>query len=869
MPKTSNPYRLGGDFLPSAYAIHLEPDLERFTFRGTVTIELEAVRKFSKIRLHALELKIPKAALVRGKERHEAKAIRFDAKYETVELDFGRAFPAARCCNLELEFEGSLNDKMHGFYRTSYDLNGQKTFGAATQFEATDARRAFPCFDEPDRKARFRVALTVPDKLTALSNMPVEAEARSGGKKTIQYETSPIMSTYLVCFVVAHLECIEGKDKNGVPIRIFTTPGKKEQGRFALEVAEHALPYFSEWFGIPYHLPKLDQVALPDFASGAMENWGLVTYRETALLVDPQNSSVAARQRVAEVIAHELAHQWFGNLVTMEWWTDLWLNEGFASYMGPKAVHDQFPEWQIWTQFLVSDFFLALRDDGLKNSHPIEIEVKNPHEIREIFDHITYSKGSSVNRMLEHFLTEPVFRKGLRVYLKKFASKNAKTTDLWAELERASKKPVRAMMASFTKQEGYPVLDVRVKSQSAKRAVLEISQERFLSDGTKDRTGKMWKAPITADAPGAKRVSAVLASRRLLLAVAAPASSWIKINPGQSAFYRVAYSPDLLARLTRALGSGELGIADALGLVDDAFVLARAGRLRTRQALEIAAACKKRVDYNLWANVSGILAEVENILPAPSKEPYAVFARGLYHEVSRRLGWSAAKSDSHLDVLLRSLVIARLGHYGDAAVIGESKNRFARHLASGDLDPNLRGAIYSIVAEHGGADEYDSLLKLYREAPLQEEKVRLLRALTRFREPAVAQKALSFALSPDVRSQDAYVVLAGFGSNAAAREIAWRFIQKPWPALAERFGGGNVGLLGRVIEGSTSGFTAPKQLASVKNFFKTHRVPGTERAVKQSIEVIQLHVDWAARDVADVQDWLKHGSPELNKWRKP
>ncbi len=848
--KSINPYRLDRTLIPRLYDIALKVDLAAFTFTGVETVSLEASKPFSHVTLHALEIDITKAAL----DGVAPEKITFDKKYETVTLRFGRKFQAGKRA-LVLEFKGTLNDKMHGFYRTSYEVNGQKRWGAATQFEATDARRAFPCWDEPDLKAQFRVSLTVPKELTALSNMPEVEETISGATKRVAYAVTPVMPAYLLCFVVADLEYVETKDSNGVPIRVFTTPGKKEQGRFALEVAAHTLPYFGEWFGIPYMLPKCDQVALPDFASGAMENWGLVTYRETALLVDPKNSSAAARQRVAEVIDHELAHQWFGNLVTMEWWTDLWLNEGFASYMGPKAVDHQFPEWDVWTQFLADDYFVALRDDSLKNSHPIEIPVKNPHEIREIFDHITYSKGSSVNRMLEHYLSEQTFRKGLRTYLKKYAYGNAKTIDLWAELEKASGKPVKAVMASYTKQEGYPAL--AAKLEGPKQDMLTLRQERFLFDGSKDLQKRLWKVPVTVRAKGGKDVSVFLPGRSASVRVVAKKDSWIKVNPGQSGFYRTAYTPELLARLAQGIKAGDLPVIDCLGIVDDAFYLARAGRIHTSDALAVAESCRDSVDYNVWLVVSGILGQVENILAGHASAAFERFSRRLFAPVAGKLGWEASSSDTHLTLLLRGLVMARRGHFGDPASIDEAKKRFEKFSSGGALDPNLRSAVYGVIAENGGQAEYDKLLHLYRETKLQEEKVRVLRALTRFRDAAVVAKVLQFSLSPDVRSQDTYVVLAGFGSNRAARECAWKFVKDNWKTISARFGGGNVGLLAHILEGSTESFTTREALADVRRFFKSHPVPGTERATRQAVEIIRANVRWLARDAGGVAQWLE------------
>ena len=860
MPEKKNPYRLGPEIEPIRYMIELEPNLTRFTFRGHETISLRAKKPFAAITLHATELKVAKAILwTSKKEPHPAAKISYDEKMETVEIRLGRKLPVSNYL-LYLEFEGSLNEKMHGFYRTSYEIKGRRCWGAATQFEATDARRCFPCWDEPDRKAAFELALRVPKKMTALSNMPAtEEKTLPGGRlKRTAYAPTPVMSPYLLAFVVADLERIEGADAGGIPIRIWTTPGKKEQGRFALKVAQHALPYFTRWFGIRYALPKLDMVALPDFASGAMENWGLVTYRETALLIDPVNSSAQARQRVAEAIDHELAHQWFGNLVTMAWWTDLWLNEGFASYMGPKAVNDLFPEWKIWNQYVATEYLSALGSDALRSSHPIEIPVQNPHEIREIFDEITYSKGSSVNRMLEHYLGEETFRKGLSVYLKKYAYQNAKTLDLWKTLEKVSGKPVRAVMASFTQQEGYPVLTAARRGK-----ILKLRQKRFLFDGGPDPSRKIWTVPIGVTAQGMKKpLRTVLRSKEISLRIPVPEAGWIKVNPGQSGFHRTAYPPDLLKRLAEAIPSGEIPAIDCLGIVDDAVSLARAGFSPTSGALELIAACKTQTDYNLWLAAAASLGEIESVFHLePDSGLFSQFCRRLFSPLSVRLSWFSKENEGHLDALLRSLLIGRMGHYGDRETIARAKELLASFLKTGELSPDLRGPVYMIAAENGGGTDYENLFGIYRKSGLQEEKVRVLRALTRFPQREIIGRALAFSLSADVRAQDAFIVLAGFGSNRHARKLAWEFIKRNWKMLVKRYASGGLGLMTRIIDGATSGFTSPEALRDIENFFKSHPVPGTERAMKQSVEAVRANIGWRQRDENDVRSWLSSLSP--------
>ncbi len=848
----TNRFRLDKSIQPKHYAIEITPNLDEFTFLGTETIEIKAKQSFSKITLHALDLRVSKIRLTNSSTSLTAKRTVKNKELETITFDFGKRLPAGKWF-LSLNFQGFLNDKMHGFYRTAYQVKGQDCWGAATQFEATDARRCFPCWDEPDSKATFGVTLCVPNKLTALSNMPVESESKIKGTdlKKLTFEPTPIMSTYLLAFVVADLEYVEAKDKNGTLVRIYATRGKKNQCRFALDVALHTLPYFGKWFGIKYALPKCDMVALPDFASGAMENWGLITYRETALLVDSKNSSVAAKQRVAEVIDHELAHQWFGNLVTMEWWTDLWLNEGFASYMGPKAVANQFPEWKVWNQFVAGEYLTALKSDSYKNTHPIEIAVKNPHEIREIFDHITYNKGSSVNRMLEHYLSEKVFRKGLGIYLKRYAYKNARTQDLWKTLEEVSGKPIRKIMASFTQQGGYPV----VHAEKPTASTLKLQQSRFFFNGATDPKKQKWIVPIVLKNQKSAKTKD-LALSTFGMTTPHRSAGWLKINPDQSGFYRTAYSAELLKPLTQAVAKKQLSDLDSLGILDDTFALAKAGYMETSQALDLVSQLTPKHDYTLWATAAGIIGSIRNILDVEQKKALNGFVQELWGPVLKQLTWKSKRTDSHLEQMLRPLAISVLGVSQDPDVIQKAQSLFKDFLKGKSLDPNLRGAIYGIVAENANNKTYDALVNLYKKSSLQEERVRILRSLARVQNKALINRTLKFALSKDVRAQDAFIAIACLGGNSQARHITWEFTKKNWKDLTKRYSQGGLGLMNYIVEGTTGYFNDPADLKDVQAFFKKHPVRGAERAMKLSLENIRAAIKWKKRDHTLIVCWL-------------
>ena len=460
--------RLPGDVRPLAYQLSLTPDLSRFVFDGTVSVSIEVLTPCRTITLNAVELDISRVRVggAEGDATGEMSGeVTYDAGGETATLTFPSEIAPGRA-TLSMNFAGVLNDRLRGFYRSRYvDADGAERYLASTQFEATDARRAFPCWDEPSLKATFSVALTIPKGLAAVSNRPEEPvtaagdDTRDAGTKTVRFTTTPPMSTYLLAFVVGDLRSVERRARSGVLMRVWAIAGNEERGRFALDVSIRLLDYFNEYFGIPYPLPKLDHVAIPDFAAGAMENWGCITYREPTLLVDERSSSAGTRQLVAAIIAHEMAHMWFGDLVTMAWWNDLWLNESFASWMGDKAVDALYPEWEKWNQFLVDDTARALQLDGLRNSHPIEQEVDDPAEIGQLFDAISYSKGASVIRMLEAYLNDggdDAFRRGINGYLEKHRHGNATTADLWTALGEASGRPVGEIMDSWTKQTGHP-----------------------------------------------------------------------------------------------------------------------------------------------------------------------------------------------------------------------------------------------------------------------------------------------------------------------------------------------------------------------------------------------------------------------------
>ncbi len=850
--KTKLSVRLPSHVKPERYEIMLKTDFEGFKFSGEETIFLILEKPVSEIILHSVDLDIESAQAVLNAKPVQAE-ISYNQKEETATFKFPKTLPKGKI-ELKLLFNGILSDSLRGFYKSRYELNGDEKYLATTQFESTDARRAFPSIDEPSVKAIFDISLMIPEGIKAISNtIDTEILEHESGYQIVKFAPTPKMSTYLLAFIVGDFEWIEGKTKERTLVRIFTTPGKKKQAEFALDVTKKTLSFYNKYFGIPYPLPVLDVIAIPDFAAGAMENWGAITYRETAILVDPENSSLANKQWVAIVIAHELAHQWFGNLVTMEWWTHLWLNEGFASFIEYLAVDELFPEWDIWTQFVYLDMGAALKLDGLENTHPIEVDVHHPSEITEIFDKVSYSKGASIIRMLYNYLGEKDFRDGLRFYLKKHAYSNAKTEDLWAAFEHISKKPVANIMKNWTSKPGYPILTVTEKPKS-----LQISQSRFFSSilskkESKDKT--VWHVPFSVSTQG-KTKTYLLDSKKMEIEKPGK-GEWIKLNYGETAFSRVDYPVKFLELLNSPIQRKTLEASDRLGIIRDAFDLSESDQLPTNQAMELALNYKEETDYSTWAELTSHLSEISNLLAdEPFYENFNSYGRAVYGTVSKDLGWKKKQGEKHTDTLLRSLALGNYGGYGDGQTIEEAGKLFASHINGQKLEADLRGVVYKLVAENGLEIDYQTLRKLYKDEQMQEEKNRLARALTLFKQPELLQKTLDFALSDEVRAQDAVFVIAGVFGNPYGKNVALNFVFKNWKELQKRYGGGHF-LLARLIQGM-SVFNSFEKANEIKTFFKKNPTPEAKRTIDQVLEQIYSNTLWLKRDKKGIEKFLRH-----------
>ncbi len=842
--------RLSGSIKPIHYRIFLHPDLEEHTFKGEETITLSVEKSTKEITLHSAELLIASATVLFGKEIIVAQKIAYDEKSETATFHFAKNIPKGKA-KLSLAFSGVLKDNMRGFYKSRYVVDGKERFMATTQFEATDARRCIPCFDEPAQKAVFEVSLAVASDKTAISNtVTTGIKEHEAGYKIVSFSPSPKMSTYLLAFIVGDFEWIEKKTKRGVLVRVFTVPGRKEQGRFALECAVRSLDFYEQYFAIRYPLPVLDMIAIPDFASGAMENWGAVTYRD-AILIDDENTSLANRQWVAIVVAHELAHQWFGNLVTMEWWTDLWLNEGFASYIEYLAVDTLFPQWSIWSQFLLQDHGPALRLDSLAHTHAIEVEVHHPSEIGEIFDEVSYSKGASVIRMLAEYVGPKQFRDSLRHYLKVHSYKNTQTIHLWESFEKISKKPVKKMMEKWTRTPGYPIISV-----SERDSMYVLSQKRFfmspLSEA-KAQSTQSWMVPIMLTTnTGSTKPLLMNAKNMKIPALKKP---WIKINPGESGLFRVGYEASMLKALQVPIATKELSALDRLGIVRDLFALVESGKQDISVVLDMLASYADETEYIVWGEILSGIGKIARIFEnTPHAKEFNAFALGVIQKRAESVGWKKVSGESEDTAFLRSSLLYSAGKYGDVSTVQKAYQIFSDR-DERPIDPDLRGAVYALVAENGNEREWDALVEMYTAATLSEEKNRIGRALAHFKSKKLLSQTLAFSLSKDVRSQDAPSLIANVLANTSGIELAWKFIQKNWKELHARYSSGGH-MLPRLVS-ALAFFDDKNKAKEIKAFFKKHSAPGADRTLLQVEEKILLNDAWKKRDGKKIEKWLK------------
>ncbi len=831
------PYRLPTNVVPERYEIKLAPDLSAAKFTGEERIVVQVLEPVQQVIVNAAELDFQAVSIKGPGGKLTAANVSLDSENEQAIFNFPDTLNPGRW-ELQITFSGILNDKLHGFYRSTYkDPNGLEKTLASTQFESTDARRAFPCWDEPAFKAVFQVTLAVDEKLTAISNTrPIRLTPSPGtGKKEVVFADSIKMSTYLVAFIVGEFEGTEPVMVGSAPLRVWAVPGKGHLGTFGLQVGSFSLSFFSRYYDIPYPGDKLDLIAIPDFASGAMENLGAITFRETALLVDEEKATRSELERVADVVSHENAHMWFGDLVTMKWWNGLWLNEAFATFMEMLAVDAWKPEWRRWDSFTVSRA-AAMQVDGLKSTRPIEFPVERPEEAAGMFDVLTYEKGASVLRMLEQYLGNDSFRDGIRLYLRRHAYANAETTDLWDALEESTHQPARALMDSWIFQPGYPLLSVEKDGHG-----LILSQRlfRYLQDG--DVPDRKFHVPIflrIGTKQGTVNQTVLLTDQELHIQLPEDLD-WVVANAGGHGFYRVRYNSELMAAVKRELQSNLLPV-ERFNLVNDTWATTLAGLASLTDYLDLIDLLRDETDLNVWTTVIISSHHLHRILDDVQERLFQERIRAVFNPALQRLTWSPREGETELERQLRGELINILG------TVGEDKpcQQRARELyAQYEKDPasverNLIPALVSIVAHTGTVADYEKFYAKFKTAQTPQEETRYLFALGSFRRPELIDRTLQMTIIGEVRTQNAPYLMRGILLNKDAREKAWSFMKAHWEEMLRRYPDNSIP---RMCEGII-GLVTPELEADVRDFFAKHPVKQGAKQMEQHLERLRIAV---------------------------
>lgn len=842
-------YRLPQTVLPSRYELRLEPDLAAAAFRGRAAITIQVKEPVAEVLLNAAELAVDEAALVDGSGHRQPARVELLPEDERCRLVLpGQVGPGEY--QLQLAFQGTLNDKLHGLYRSSYKNSaGETRWLAATQFEATDARRAFPCWDEPAFKAVFSCTLVIDPALTAISNTAVVEEGVVGGKKVVRFADTIPLPTYLVAFIVGELEATESTQVGRTPLRVWCVPGKRPLAAFGQEIGAASLAFFESYYQRSYPGDKLDLLAIPDFAAGAMENFGAVTFRETALLVDEKAATHGELERVADVVAHENAHMWFGDLVTMGWWNGLWLNEAFATFMGMSAVDHWRPEWQRWTSFGISRA-TALLTDGLNTTRPIEFPVEAPRDAEAMFDVLTYQKGAAVLRMLESYLGTDQFRAGVRLYLERHAFGNTETGDLWVALGDASGQPIPQIMDGWIFHPGYPLLSVRRDGQQ-----LHIVQRRFRYLQAEGAEERLWQVPVAVRV----QTKAGSETRRLLLADAEtalelpPDCEAVLVNEGGHAFVRVAYTPELLQGLLPRLGT--LSDIERFNLLGDSWAAVLAGLAPLRSYLDLTGYFRGERNRNVWLVLLGSCHELQRIVQPEDYGALAALVRDRLHPAFTELGWVARPGESEVTRQLRGDLIRALGTLGDdPAVQEQAQITYARYLADpAQVDMNVVAAVIPVLAHTGDQARYERFLHHFQVAATPQEEQRYLYALAGFRPPFLVEETLKKTVNGVVRTQDVGLLLRSMLHAVHSREAAWRFVQANWQVLGQKLPSP---VLKRMYEGVT-GLATPQLEQEVNQLFEANKIDLGGKVLAQILEQLRILIRLREREGEELHSYLE------------
>jgi aminopeptidase N/puromycin-sensitive aminopeptidase len=835
--------RLPTTVIPEHYTLTLAPDLKAATFTGSESIDVTVKEPVSSITLNAAEIAFQSVTANTGGKQQKA-TVTLDAQKQQATFTFPEKLPTGKA-TLTIAYTGILNNELRGFYLS----RAARRNYAVTQFEPTDARRAFPSFDEPAFKATYDVSLVVDSGDTAISNGPIvnDTPGPAAGKHTLHFATTPRMSSYLAAFLVGDFQCTAGR-QDGVDIRVCSTPDKVALTTYGVDVAQYVLHYYNTYFGIPYPLKKLDLIALPDFEAGAMENFGAITYRETDLLIDPQTASIGAKKEVALVIAHEMAHQWFGDLVTMQWWDNLWLNEGFATWMENKPVAAMHPEWNM-DQTVASDEDNTLNLDAQPTTRAIRAKANTPDQINQLFDGIAYGKASDVLLTVENYLGPETFRKGVHNYLSAHLYSNATAEDFWGAQTTTSHKPVDKIMESLVAQPGEPLLTFGEPTGGK----VQVSQKRFfLSPSIESDSAQKWTLPIcfkTADSGQDCKLLSPPDS-----ALMTPANGLFFANAGGKGYYRSSYPPSVYATLMAHVETG-LTPTERISLIGDEWAQVRANKASVGAFLDLVAAVKADPSAEVISSaLGGINAIYSRVAATPQeKDALAAWIRKTFAPEYAKLGPPSA-GDSPNTRELRAQLFAVLGFYGkDPAVLAEARETAEKYIANPvSVDATLGQMALAIAARNGDAALFDQLQKVYETSTNPEFQIGALRLLAEFENPTLVERSLAFAVSGKVRNQDAAVQLAIALQIDENRDLGWQFIQSHWDKVQAQL----TTEMGAMLVGSAGSFCSVPAREDVRNFFSTHKVVAADQALKHAIERIDGCIELRALQEPQLKTWL-------------
>jgi aminopeptidase N len=845
--------------VPDSYKLSLVPDLTNNTFAGAETIQVRLLKSTSEIVLNAKEIDFQNVSITSASGVQKAN-VTLDKENQMARLAVDKPLQAGSA-TIQISYTGILNDELRGFY-IGKDDQGRKY--AATQLEDTDARRAFPSFDEPAFKATFDVTVIADKDMTVISNGKVISDTPGPGeaKHTVHFSTSPRMSSYLVAVIVGNFEYIQG-EADGIPIRVWTSPGKKELGRFALAAAEFNLSYYDRYFGIKYPYGKLDLVGLADFSAGAMENTGCITFREILLLLDEKNTAIDLKKTVASVIAHEMAHQWFGDLVTMQWWDYKWLNEGFATWMSSKPVAAWKPEWNVQLDE-ISDTVYSLGQDSLVNTHPIHQPADTPAQILELDDAITYTKTAAVLRMLESYVGPDPFRAGVDLYLKQHSYANATAADFWNAQTQVSKKPINKIMPTWTEQAGLPLVTVKTQCSGNSESVA-LEQRRYFYDRVKLNADspKLWQIPLCMKVCALATPKCELVTKKRENLTVQECSQWVYANANAKGFYRSAYNSEAIQSLAKVAESA-LAPAERMMLLSDVWASVRVNREPIGDYLVLAQGLQADRTSAVLSEVINQLIYISDYLASDGdRDAFDLWVRQLLDPVARDVGWEAKPGESEDRPALRAKLMMALGDVAhDPQVQALAMKLANQYLADpASVDHEIAAAALQIAARNGDQTLYDRIMADLKAAKTPETYFADISALRRFNDPKLAERTLEFAISTQMRSQDAPYLIADVMQNPRTAKQAWSFVQEHWETI-KKLGGA---FAGWSIVQATGSFCDSGMRDEVQAFFTAHPAPAAERSLKQSVERMNYCVDLKAQQHDQLASWLQRQSGSETK----